>query len=264
MTHHPVLTRRMLLRDMGKAGLAVAVFGVAACSAGKGSATTTPATTSTTLGTPLEPSTTAAQTSTSVSITESAWWRVVLGSVSAYILVRNGEAVVIDTGNGGSAPDIEAGLEELGVGWNAVGQVVITHQHPDHQGSLGAVLESASDPPWYAGADDMDAIRAPYAGVAVGDGDQVFDMDVIETPGHTPGHITMLDRTARILFAGDAMNGQNGTVTGANPRFTSDMAVADESIRKLAGFEFDTVVFGHGDPVVSGASHAVAELADSL
>ena len=42
------------------------------------------------------------------------------------------------------------------------------------------------------------------------------------------------------------------------------MATARESVEKLAGFQFDTVVFGHGDPVEGGADAAVKELAATL
>ena len=48
------------------------------------------------------------------------------------------------------------------------------------------------------------------------------------------------------------------------PRFTSDLAQADESVKKMANFQFDTVVFGHGDPIVVGPDAAVAALAASL
>jgi glyoxylase-like metal-dependent hydrolase (beta-lactamase superfamily II) len=153
---------------------------------------------------------------------------------------------------------------EIGVSWNAVGQVIVTHQHGVHQGSLGAVLDVAGSPPWSAGAGDMSAIRAPYEGTAVGDGDRVFETEIIETPGHTPGRIAVLDRGFEILFAGDALNLANGMVIGVNPSFTRDMSRANASIQKLAGLEFDTVVFGHGDSVPRNASDAVKELAASL
>ena len=64
--------------------------------------------------------------------------------------------------------------------------------------------------------------------------------------------------------AGDALTGVDGAVAGPNSAFTASMTTARESVKKLAGFQFDTVVFGHGDPVEGGADAAVAELADTL
>ena len=57
--------------------------------------------------------------------------------------------------------------------------------------------------------------------------------------------------------------GERG-VTGPNPRFSSDLALANASVAKLATFRFETVVFGHGEPVVGGASGLVAALAAEL
>ena len=67
-----------------------------------------------------------------------------------------------------------------------------------------------------------------------------------------------------LLVAGDALRGEDGGVIGANPRFTDDMALANESVKKLAALQFETLVFGHGDPVEGGASGQVAALAATL
>jgi len=268
MTAHSLVTRRMLLRDMGRAGLAVVVFGAAACSSDETGDPTT--TVGGTTGSP--PSTGGAGETTSTSGSPSTtggnaagsdWHRVDLGFVSAYLLYRNGEAALVDTGVEGSQGDIEAALGEIGLGWESVGHLIVTHQHPDHQGSVDAVL-SASETPWYAGQGDIDAITASVAGTVVGDGDSVFDLTVIETPGHTPGHISILDPAAGILVAGDALNGADGGVAGANPDFSDDMDAANASVVKLAGFDYEVVLFGHGEPVLEAASDRVGDLADSL
>ena len=179
-------------------------------------------------------------------------------------MVRGGEAAVVDTGLQNSEPDIEAGLASLSLSWGAVGHVILTHRHPDHQGSLPAVLTLAADATGYAGAGDLDAITSPRPLVPVGDGDKVFDLEIIETPGHTPGHLSVLSPDASLLIAGDALNGSNGGVIGADPRFTPDMATANLSVKKLAGYQFDTVVFGHGEPVEGNAASLVGELAATL
>ncbi|HJM88610.1 MAG TPA: MBL fold metallo-hydrolase [Dehalococcoidia bacterium] len=87
---------------------------------------------------------------------------------------------------------------------------------------------------------------------------------MVETPGHTPGHISLIDPTGGLLLAGDALNGSGNGIAGPNPRFTPDMAQANESVRKLATRSFETAVFGHGDPVEGNASALVATLAAGL
>jgi len=261
---HPGISRRGFLYDLGRGALALAVFGSAACTDADESPDIV--STSTSTGVPDSTTTSPAETA-STQIPEAgavSWQRVNLGFVSAYIVVRGGEAAIVDTGVENSESDIEAGLTSLGLDWGAVGHVIITHRHGDHQGSLPGVLTAAPDATAYAGAGDLSAISSPRPLVSVGDGDKVFDLEIIETPGHTPGHISVLSTAAGLLIAGDALNGQNGGVIGANPQFSPDMATANLSVKKLAGYQFETVVFGHGEPVEGGAAALVAELAASI
>lgn len=267
MTAHALVTRRMVLRDMGRAGLAVMVFGVAACSeepTDEATPTSEPDSTSTSQRATSTSATSPGSTSsTSEPTTGHEWHRVNLGFVSAYILYRNGEAAIVDTGVEGSEGSIEAALGEVGLGWDSVGHLIVTHKHPDHQGSAEAVLV-ASDAPWYAGAGDIGAVAAPTEGRTVADGDRVFDLQIIETPGHTRGHLAVLDPVGGVLVAGDALNGADSGVVGANPDFSEDMDLANASVAKLAEFDYEVVLFGHGEPVTADASAMVADLAQSL
>ncbi len=278
---HRRLDRRDFLGTLAKGSAAVAVFGTAlvACSDDDPAtgqfgdplpedSTTTTAPTGTSA-----PGDTGATTTTSTPAPIAAATtieRVSLGFVSAYVLARNGEAAIVDTGVSGSEGQIEAGLAALGLGWEAVGHVVLTHLHGDHIGSVSAVLEAAADATGYAGEADIPGISAPRPLTPVGDGDEVFGLQIIFTPGHTPGHVSVLDPVGGILVVGDAMNGgdamggEAGTVAGANPQFTPDLVAADDSIRKLAGFQFDSIYFGHGEPVIGLADQQVVEFAASL
>ena len=249
------MTRRAFLRDLGQGTVAIAMvgFGLAACGTGGEDETET---------TPLPSPGTGSGTASAPGGV--AWSRVDLGNVSAYLLVRRGEAAVVDTGNPGNFGDIAATLEAISVDWSDVSHVILTHLHGDHIGSLGDVMAAAPDAVGYAGAPDIPGIPSPRPLTAVGDGDRVFGLQIIATPGHTPGSISVLDAASGLLLAGDALNGQDGGVVGANPRYSADMTEADASVRKLATFQFDTVVFGHGEPVVGGAGARVAALADSL
>lgn len=192
------------------------------------------------------------------------WSRVDLGFVSAYILARQGRAAVVDTGVSGSEGDIASGLRAAGLDWESVDHLILTHLHGDHIGSVPEVMAAAPGATAYAGRADIPAIESPRPVQAVGDGDEVFGLQVIETPGHTPGHISVFDPDASLLVAGDSLNGADGGVTGANPRFTADMAMANASIAKMAGLEFESVLFGHGEPVLAGAGELVRQLAASL
>lgn len=259
------LHRRAFLGEVGGV-TALALLGPAglvACGS-NGNVQTAEPTTSTTAG--AEPSSTTSSTVDAAqppAVEAGLWGRVDLGFVSAYVLARGNRAAVVDTGVEGSAEAIGRTLGDLGLNFDDVDAVALTHYHPDHVGSIGAVLAAAPGAVAYAGERDIERITGVEL-VSVGDGSEIFGMRVIHTPGHTPGHISLLDDLTGVLVAGDAMNGVDGGVAGANPDFTPDMSTADASVRKLAALAFDTVYFGHGEPILGGASQAVGDLAAQL
>ncbi len=262
MRSYRLLSRRAAVTEMSKAGLAIVVFGAAACATEDDGEAVDP--TATSPGSSSPPTSQPETSNSTPEDTASVFHRVNLGFVSAYILYRGGEAALVDTGVSGSAGSIADALAEVGLGWDSVGQVILTHKHPDHVGSINEVIEATSSAALFAGAPDIPAINTDQPVTAVGDGDRVFDLDIIETPGHTPGHISVLDPAAGILVTGDALNGEGGRVVGANPSFSEDMDLADASVVQLAGFDYEVALFGHGEPILEGASGAVAELASTL
>ena len=249
----PQLSRRAFLVDMGRGAFAIAVVSLAGCAVG---------------GTRRDPSTVPA---------EAAWQRLSLndGFVSAYILVRSGEAAIVDVGGmdpvgGSSTSDILAALEAVGLGWGNVGHVILTHYHLDHAGSAAEVLTAAPDAQGYAGAEDIPRFVAqgaednqhivvPRPLVPVVDGDTVFDLRIVATPGHTPGHIAVLDEALGVLVVGDALTTTDGRPTSYPIASTEDIEEAQRSVVKLAALDFETLYVGHGEPIQSGAAALVRE-----
>ncbi len=265
MDWRSTLSRRAFLTDLGRGTLAISVIGVAACApATSGSPSPSTVSAPATSGSTPEPTAEASTSPTAPSPSGAggtAWERVNLGFVSAYILVRGGEAAIVDTGVSGSDGAIGASLEAVGLAWDAVGHVILTHMHPDHAGSASAVLELAASATGYAGAEDLAAITAPRALTAVADGDSVFGLRIVATPGHTAGHIAVLDELGSLLVAGDALNTSSGTLTGSSPQFTADLVAAKASVAKMGALTFETLLVGHGEPILTGASAQVAALA---
>jgi len=257
------IDRRTFLAEMGRGAFALAIVGLAGCnpatlatfspapggstSPGDGSASPTGGSSGS------SPPGSAAGGGTS-------WARVNLGFVSAYLLVRDGEAALVDTGVAGSAGAIEASLREVGLAWGAVGHVVLTHHHNDHQGSLAEVLQHAPSAAVYAGAEDVPSITGAPDIAAVGVGDDVFGLRMVTTPGHTAGSISVLDPIAGVLVAGDALRVDGGKPGLPGTQFTVDMDEAKRSIVKLGALTFETLLVGHGEPIETGAAALVAEL----
>lgn len=190
------------------------------------------------------------------------WQRVDLSFVSAYVLVRGGEVAVVDLGTAGSADSIEAVLKGAGTGWDAVKHVILTHYHSDHAGGLSeaAPLVSAS---LYAGAADVPSIKSTKPLKPLSDGDDIFGLQIIGTPGHTAGHVSVFDPSTGVLVAGDALRATSG-LEGPDAKYTADMAQAAASVRKLAALDIKTILPGHGAPVTTGAADALTKLAESL
>lgn len=246
------IPRRLFIRDLGRGVTALAVLGVAARPGLVRAQSPSPA--------PSAGTSAAPGASPLASPGALAWERVNLGFVSAYILVRDGEAAIVDTGTAGSAAAIEASLAGIGLDWGSVGHVVLTHHHPDHAGSASDIMERAPDATAYVGAEDAASITIPRPPTIVADGDTVFGMQVITVPGHTAGSIAVLDPTASVLVAGDALLTMGGPLALPGAQFTADMEQAMQSVVKLGTYTFETLLVGHGDPIEGGASAQVAAL----
>jgi len=154
----------------------------------------------------------------------------------------------------------------------------LTHVHPDHQGSSHAICEQLGIPLW-CGQADVPAMEIPGNVIArnapgivrrlqerfwVGpphpvaraltEGDEVAGFTVIETPGHTPGHVSLWRERDRVLIAGDVLVNMNFNtgITGLHEPLafaTPDPARNRASARRLAELRPALACFGHGPPL---------------
>lgn len=236
------LTRRALLTNMGTAGIGIAMLSACGGSSGVATPATQPA---------ANPEQNADGESEPPAATSLVLEHVSLGFVSAYVLLRGSEAAVVDTGTSGSAAAILDGLSAVGADWSNVKHVVLTHNHGDHAGGLAGVIEQAPGATVYAGDADLGRIQTSAPTLAIGDGDEVLGLGVLNTPGHTAGSISLFDTETGILVAGDAINGDGGALTGANAQFSTDVDLATASIAKMAALEPQIAAFGHGGAPIS-------------
>jgi len=154
----------------------------------------------------------------------------------------------------------------------------LTHAHPDHQGASHAICEQLGIPLW-CGQGDVPAMETPggisnsqapgwlnrlqaryWTGPphpvarALREGDEVAGFTVLETPGHSRGHVAYWRESDRVLILGDVLNNIN-VMTGVPglhepPRvFTPDPERNRESARRLAALEPALTCFGHGAPL---------------
>jgi glyoxylase-like metal-dependent hydrolase (beta-lactamase superfamily II) len=195
-----------------------------------------------------------------------------LGFVNAYLVREDDGLTVVDTMLPGSAKAILGAAERVGA---PIVRVALTHAHGDHIGSLDTLAEAlpgvevlistrdarllAKDMSLDPGEPD-DKLRGGYPGArtkptrTLEPGDMVGSLEVVASPGHTPGHVAFLDRRDGTLIAGDAYSTLGGVATAAraNPRFplvyfaTWHRPTALQSARALRALEPTRLAPGHG------------------
>jgi glyoxylase-like metal-dependent hydrolase (beta-lactamase superfamily II) len=181
--------------------------------------------------------------------------------------------VLVDAG---SVLDRKRVLRQLA--GRALSAHALTHAHFDHFGASRAVCEAFGVPLW-CGAEDVAAVErgkmvaqggrmlpaAPAHPVAkaLREGDEVAGFTVLDTPGHSPGHVSYWRASDRTLVCGDVMWGWNpfllrGPVREPVTRFSPDPQRNRASARRIAELEPQLVCFGHGPPLRDPAQLAAA------
>ncbi len=270
-------SRRQFLGSFGKGSLAMAVLTpavLAACSsdasddtaAGTTAGSDDPTTTASSSSDSAE--TTAGEETTDETTADAGddalrWARAELGFVSAYVLARGNTAAIYDTGVDGSADAIGQSLSDLGLTYNDVAHVVLSHHHGDHAGSIQEVMNRSVNATVYAGEADISSINFDTITSVTG-GEDVFGFEMVATPGHTAGHMAVIDNDAGLLLAGDAIFTDGGAAIEGPERFFEDVPLSRESIQTMGALSYNTLLVGHGDPIEGGASDVVAALAASF
>jgi glyoxylase-like metal-dependent hydrolase (beta-lactamase superfamily II) len=86
-------------------------------------------------------------------------------------------------------------------------------------------------------------------------------LQVIFTPGHAPGHISFWQPERRVLIVGDVIFYFFNRMTQPLAALTVDMEENKRSIKKLVALKPDSLLFGHGIPIVGKAATPLDEFA---
>jgi glyoxylase-like metal-dependent hydrolase (beta-lactamase superfamily II) len=193
------------------------------------------------------------------------------------LLLGEDGVVVVDTGVPGAEADILAALAELGRDPNEVRHVLITHADGDHVGGLAALV-AATGARVYASEHEADVIegRAPARNGETRESGRVDQrvrpgetlslhggIEVVDTAGHTLGHVAYFLPGDGVLVAGDCVNNSDGLVASP-PRLTADEDKARVAVRTIAALRPRTLCMGHGPSLVGDAAERLAELDDSI
>jgi glyoxylase-like metal-dependent hydrolase (beta-lactamase superfamily II) len=212
-----------------------------------------------------------------------------LGFVNAYLVEEDDGLTLVDTMAPGGQKKILAAAEKLGA---PIVRIALTHAHGDHIGSLDALAEQlpgvevvisgrdarllAKDMTLDPGEAD-DKLRGSYPGAktrptrTVEAGERIGSLEVVASPGHTPGHVAFLDTRDRTAIACDTFQTRGGMAVSGKlrPLFpfpalaTWHKPTALASARTLRELEPSRLAVGHGDVVESPAEDIDRAIADA-
>ncbi len=86
-------------------------------------------------------------------------------------------------------------------------------------------------------------------------------LEIVHTPGHTPGSVCLYGARDRVLFVGDALQRRLGRVSYASGLYSDDHAAAKRAVKRLAALDVETIVFSHYPALSEGAARILAALA---
>ena len=202
-------------------------------------------------------------------------WRIPLirDLVNGFMLRDDDQQVtLIDMGVPQSGAKVMAALASIGSGPSDVTRLMLTHAHADHAGGAAYVAEQTGlefglhaedaefaragknpprDPRFRLGRlmtrtdKGFDAVRVaetfsdgqviPFAG----------GIEVVHTPGHSPGHAAYLHRDSGVLITGDSIFNVLG-LRWSIKSFCTDFRMSQQTAVRLAELDYSTAAFTHG------------------
>jgi glyoxylase-like metal-dependent hydrolase (beta-lactamase superfamily II) len=203
---------------------------------------------------------------------------------NSYLILEPDGLTIIDTGMPFSEKQSLKYIVSLGCSTNEIKRILITHADLDHYGCLAA-LKEASGARTYASQPEAEAmarggssrpvnrdigrfqsfvirLMGKYLKPTPIQVDEVLTegqilpvlggLQVVETPGHSPGHLSFYAPSVHVLFCGDSMKSNDKGLRASRSRNNWDQTLAEVSVRKQAALGAQIVCPGHG-PVIKEA-----------
>lgn len=212
------------------------------------------------------------------------------GFVNAYLIVGDRDLTLVDAGPARRLPHLVAELKANGYSFNDVGRVVVTHAHADHAGGLRPLLDlrpvkvfaHPDEAPVLAKREPVPPLSGFLGGLLYGVFEAVLSRgpvdstlpadsgtpvrglpqwQVLHTPGHTPGSISLYEPVRQILLCGDALAVSGGKVRAVPDFLHHDPEAARRSVAMLAKMDVDILGCGHGEEVRGGAFRFIEKVA---
>jgi glyoxylase-like metal-dependent hydrolase (beta-lactamase superfamily II) len=201
------------------------------------------------------------------------------GRVHAFLLDNGGELTLIDALFNDDGAQVVAAIRQIGREISDLKNIIATHAHRSHIGGLAALKALSGATVWaheweadiLAGERRAQGVtiwpRRPFRvypiqlGLVLGvaphkpcapdrflrEGDRVGPLEVIHTPGHSPGHMAFHWPGSGVLFAGDALATWPYLSLGWDG-LNLNLAQHRRSLLKIDDIRADVIAVGHGEP----------------
>ncbi len=202
------------------------------------------------------------------------------------LLKDENELILIDCGYPDSVQKLENAMQRVGLSLNQLTKIIITHHDHDHMGALQETIEqypeikilcSKEEAPYITGkrkslrlqqAEDIQdtlpenekeegkqfqnfiaSIKKVDEVTVINSGDILpycGGIEVLDTKGHMPGHISLYVKKDKVLIAGDALIVEGEKLSMAMPQYVLNMQDAKDSIRNLQNYDIEKIICYHG------------------
>lgn len=212
-------------------------------------------------------------------------------AVNSFAFVDDdGSVTLVDCGVKKAPAKIVAGLAAIGKTPADVTRILLTHAHADHAGGAAEMARRTAAPvavhaadvayaeagrvpgrdPSFLGGRLFNRLPGGFPAVDIAqplaDGD-VLDVGgglrVVHTPGHSPGHVSLLHEPTRVLITGDAIFNVLG-VRWSPRALCSDFRMTQQTADVLGELEYDVAAFTHGPQITDRARERVRNFLSGL
>jgi glyoxylase-like metal-dependent hydrolase (beta-lactamase superfamily II) len=215
------------------------------------------------------------------------------------IIWDDNNVILVDAAIPDCLPEIKDAMKKVGVPFEGLDSIIVTHQDIDHVGGINPILKELPQVKIFAHEDDKPYIEGEKKWIRLNtnfmnrinnlpeeERDNILNLFensnvkindtledgqeleccggiiVIHTPGHIPGHICLYHKQSRTLIVGDAMNVVDGWLTGPNKDAMNekDAQTAYDSFKKFENYEIKNIITYHGGLFNDNPNQKIKEL----
>ncbi len=207
------------------------------------------------------------------------------GTIYPVLIWDKKDVILVDAGFPMTIDVLGEEILKAGFGLDKITKIIFTHQDIDHIGCINELKEASPNITTFAHEEEVPYIQGDQTPIKLAKMTANYDylpeeqkkfyeflksgfenrrtkidkvlvdgevlpfcggIEVIHTPGHTPGHICLYLKNSKVVIGGDGLNiNENGQLVGAKPEHTENMEQALSSVKKIVNYDVETVVSYH-------------------